>query len=323
MGFLLQPNLKNITAKWFYTQYTPKNPTIQRSNVGGSINYLRLFKPDVFFDFAIDLYNFVLYQSRFAYGFNARIEPVHTRDYYEPRTYDFTTFLLWPRNFSFGGFYSTDYRKKFAIDQRINYRIFDAEGRSSLNLDFLPRIRFSDKISLFGNIRMAFIKNEPGFVEKTLDPNPIAGIEDGDILMGSRDRFIFDNSFSFKYTFTNAMGITLRIRHYWDNVKHGQFGKLQEDGRLEYLAYSGKDNMNQPFFDRNVNIFNIDLQYSWRFAPGSDLIFVWKNEIFNNDDHYNRTYFENLGSLLNTSQGNSFSIRMLYYLDYLSVFSGK
>ena len=101
------------------------------------------------------------------------------------------------------------------------------------------------------------------------------------------------------------------------------FGTLKENGYLDFLDYSGKSNEGNPVFDRNVNIFNIDLQYNWRFAPGSDVIFVWKNQIFNNDKEFERDYFSNLGGLFESLQTNSFSVRFLYFLDYLQVFPRK
>lgn len=115
----------------------------------------------------------------------------------------------------------------------------------------------------------------------------------------------------------------VRIRHYWDKVRYQEFGALNNKGYPDLLRYNGINENGDALFDRNVNIFNVDLQYNWRFAPGSDFIFVWKNQIFNNDKEYQRDYFSNLGGLFDSLQTNSFSVRVLFFLDYLQVFPRK
>jgi hypothetical protein len=68
----------------------------------------------------------------------------------------------------------------------------------------------------------------------------------------------------------------------------------------------------------NVNFFNVDMVYTWQFAPGSFVNVVWKNSI----DEYNQTvtdsYFKNLGATVNAPQLNSLSLRVIYFLDYLA-----
>lgn len=115
----------------------------------------------------------------------------------------------------------------------------------------------------------------------------------------------------------------VRIRHYWDKVRYQEFGALNNKGYPDLLRYNGINENGDALFDRNVNIFNVDLQYNWRFAPGSDFIFVWKNQIFNNNKEYQRDYFSNLGGLFDSLQTNSFSVRVLFFLDYLQVFPRK
>ena len=100
-------------------------------------------------------------------------------------------------------------------------------------------------------------------------------------------------------------------------------GIRSDKGYLDLLRYNGINENGDALFNRNVNIFNVDLQYNWRFAPGSDIIFVWKNQILNNDKEYQRDYFSNLGGLFDSLQTNSFSVRVLYFLDYLQVFPRK
>jgi hypothetical protein len=323
MGFLLSPNEQFYYVEGGYTQYKPKNEKLQQIRINGSSVYSRLYNPNVFTDFNIELESFVLWKSRFALGLNTRLEPVDTYDYFEPRTKDFSRFMTWPTNYTIGGFVSSDYRKPFAYDVRLSYRHFNADQRQNTNIVIAPRFRISDKWSVFTNTALSIIDFEPGYVNKALSTQPILELGESDLLFGNRNRLIVENSITTRFIFNAIMGINMRIRHYWDKVRYQQFGKLDDNGIVDVFDYDGLDVKGDPIFDRNVNIFNIDLHYNWRFAPGSDVIFVWKNQIFNSDKQYERDYLANLGGLFESTQTNSFSVRVLYFLDYLYVFPRK
>ena len=322
MGFLMSPNEKFFYAEGAYTQYKPKNDDIQRYKIEANTSYGRLFKPDVFTDYAINVEGFMLWKTRYGVGINGRFEPFETYDYFEPRTENFSRALIWPSSYNIGGFVSSDYRKPFAYDVKINVRDFDAIGRNIVMTSIDPRIRFTDKLSVFTSTVITAIKREPGYVNKTLAQS-IEGVFEEDILMGVRDRLIVENSLTSKFTFNSVMNINVRIRHYWDKVRYQSFGILSEEGYVEEISFNGKNDSGDPIYDRNVNIFNVDLQYNWRFAPGSDIVIVWKNQIFNSDKNYERDYFKNLGGLFDSIQSNSFSVRVLYFLDYLYLFPRK
>lgn len=73
----------------------------------------------------------------------------------------------------------------------------------------------------------------------------------------------------------------------------------------------------------NYNAFNVDLTYSWEFAPGSELSVVWKNSIDTNNQNINFNYFDNLNRTLKSTQNNSLSLRILYYIDYQRIIKNK
>jgi hypothetical protein len=106
--------------------------------------------------------------------------------------------------------------------------------------------------------------------------------------------------------------MSLRARHYWSMAKYLEYYTLNSNGTLNRSDY----NQNH---DINFNAFTVDLQFVWYFAPGSELSVVWKNSINTQDQVVSDDYWNNLGNTLNSAQTNSFSIRMLYYLDYLSL----
>ncbi|MBK7879825.1 MAG: DUF5916 domain-containing protein [Saprospiraceae bacterium] len=323
LGFLFSPNENSILASVDHTQYKTADSKLQQVNVSGSSRYTSLYEPFVFSDFYLDLSTFILWKSRNAIGVNIRLEPIVTRDYFEPRTADFSKYLAWPVNYTFGGFFSSDYRKAFALDVNGSFRFFDAQGRSNYDFNFSPRMRFNDHFSLFADWGVNRNLKELGYVNKNFADQPVPEIQTEDILMGYRNRWIVDNSLGSRYIFNNKMGINLSIRHYWDQVIYHNFGILREDGNVQIIGYQGLDKTNKPIFDQNVNIFNIDLQYTWRFAPGSDIIIVWKNQIFKQDDAFNYRYFRNVFNLIDAPQSNSISVRIIYFMDYLKMFTQR
>jgi hypothetical protein len=58
---------------------------------------------------------------------------------------------------------------------------------------------------------------------------------------------------------------------------------------------------------------------TWRFAPGSDLIFVWKNAIYNEFQAEFHKYGRDLIELPQNPQSNGLSLKMLYWLDYATL----
>jgi hypothetical protein len=62
----------------------------------------------------------------------------------------------------------------------------------------------------------------------------------------------------------------------------------------------------------------MDLVYSWQFAPGSMMTIVWKKQIYNRNEDASISYGRNFLDVIALPQTNSFSIRLLYFLDYIS-----
>jgi hypothetical protein len=133
------------------------------------------------------------------------------------------------------------------------------------------------------------------------------------IIFSRRDLRTVENILSMKYSFTNRMGITLRARHYWSKVAPQQFYELNKYGDLVTPSVPFTKNVNQ-----NYNFFSTDMVYTWQFAQGSFINIVWKDisESFNRD--FERNYFKNFDKTINNPQANSFSVRVIYFLDYLT-----
>lgn len=315
LGFLFSPNERSFFGGVLFNQANAKG-ALQKYEYELSTSYGRLFKPNVFTDASISLRTFYLFKSRHAFGGNVRVRPVETYDYFEPRD-NFQSYLTVPSSWGMRPFYSSDYRRAIAGDIRFDFEKFSEDGRYKFRLEIDPRIRVNDRLSFFGNSAFETMKNDIGFVFQQRDPNPIAGVNDGEILMGVRDISIISNSIRGQYIFNNKQAISLRVRHYHSKVRHSAYGTLNSNGSLAFIDYEGADDTGYYYHDRNYNVFNIDMNYTWRFAPGSDIIVNWKNQIQGEDQEFEANYFNNLSGLGDKLQDNSFSLRVIYYLDYL------
>ena len=62
----------------------------------------------------------------------------------------------------------------------------------------------------------------------------------------------------------------------------------------------------------------MDLVYNWQFAQGSFFSIVWKDIAETFDRKFEKNYVKNLGNTVSGSQFNSLSVRVIYFLDYLT-----
>ncbi|MBL0104374.1 MAG: hypothetical protein IPP51_11835 [Bacteroidetes bacterium] len=202
---------------------------------------------------------------------------------------------------------SSDYRKPLAIDLSLNVSNFiDRFVSEGFNTSLGLRYRFNDHLTL------KFIN---GY---NFDPYNfgVADYSDPDnIIYGLRILHTYENILSGKYIFKNDMSLTLNARHYWTTGKYRLYYTLQNDGGLQANDTYGETNNN----DFNYNVFNIDLVYSWQFAPGSNLSIVYKNSIEDQISSVTHDIFSNLNRVVKLPQANSISIKLIYYLDYQSL----
>ncbi len=135
-----------------------------------------------------------------------------------------------------------------------------------------------------------------------------------EIIFSRYDRNTVETILDMKYTFTAKMGLNLRGRHYWSDRRNKSFFMLQDNGNL--TANPGSDFVNQHV---NYNVFNIDMVYSWQFAPGSELSVTYKDVAEDYETLNREGYGRNFGRVIGRPQNNSLSLKVLYYLDYLQL----
>jgi len=307
LGFIHNNNSRSIGAHMSYNTYKPFWK-IQKSWSNLGFDYSHLYFPDVFTSFGINIGGGATFRNYLTAGLWQYHQPIESYDYFEPRVEG--RFYTIPTNYNFGGFFSSDYRKKFALDGNINYRTYNETGRYRFNYFIEPRYRVNDYLSFeyeFGSIN--YIK-DVGY----------ATVDSVDIIFGKRNFITIINELSMDYIFTNRMGLSLRLRHYWSRVNYKDYFVLDENGYLATSNYSGIDTLGVPLNNENYNAFKIYVVYTWVFSPGSEIRLVWKNDIGKRDPNIINDYYRNLEDVFDFGlQTNNFSIKILYYLDYLSL----
>ncbi len=223
-------------------------------------------------------------------------------DFYEPRVY--------------GKFFKTKATARINIDWSSNDAKKVSWGGNAMlgggdvfkqtrgNFGLYAQIRFNAKFSINQFISYDYSNNDAGF----------AGILGGNnVYFSRRNLNTTENLLNFKYSFTNRMGMTWRIRHYFSKVQPLQFYSLNNDGKLETPLVPFTNNVNQ-----NYNFISGDMVYTWQFAQGSFINVVWKNIGDNFERSFEKNYFSNLSKTVNGDQATSFSLRVIYFLDYVT-----
>ncbi|OON69060.1 DUF5916 domain-containing protein [Hymenobacter sp. CRA2] len=326
LGILFGNN--NITQE-LYLSYNKYKPFWKVNNLytWAGVAHSMLYQPTQYQN--VNLYggwNTTFTKNFLSAGMNFDANPV-TRDYYEPRSRDVLGIDLgpyWvrvPANVNVGGFLSSDYRKKMAYDLNAGIRVYGQDNRLprprrlGIGWSLSPRYRVNNKLNFRYSLDWNYSHNQIGYVNGGMDSDEVLDQPFMDqIILGRRNVVTVSNVLQMAYTFTNRMSFTFRTRHYTSNVRYRDFARLDPAGAEELVDYRRNR-------DNTYNAFNIDAVYSWWFAPGSQVSIVWKNAGYTSLDAERATplYFDNLSNTVNTPHNNSVSIKILYYLDYLTV----
>ncbi len=238
--------------------------------------------------------------------------PAHQRDFFEPRTAPLGPYwLVLPPAVVVSGWVSTDYRRKWAVDLSAGYRATRQAGRYTYDVGFGPRYRFSNQFSVRHRADFKHAQHEVGYFGGPDADAPADAPYAGQVLLGARARTTVTNTLTATYIFTNRMSLTARGRHYVSAARYGRFFELRPGGEEVPTTYARNR-------DVTFNAVNLDVVFSWWFAPGSEVAVVWKDAIATTDRAERATplYFDNLSTTLNAPQNNSVSIKVLYFLDY-------
>jgi hypothetical protein len=301
MGFLLYNNDVVNLLNLYYLIMKPVWKLINNTTTF-TVRHTSLYKPDEFKSLSLSLQNQTTFTNFWNLYLQCGLVPLGYNDYYEPRVWGwvFKSPLAYTGTFRFG----TDSRKMFRYAEYFTFTNTPGNNNFDYSFEYIPRLRMSDHLQFSLDLYTEQNLNNYGWVETAVD-----SLKNTVIYFGRRDITTWNNIITATYIFNMKMSLSLRLRHYWSQARYLQYYTLNRDGHLDYSGYI-KNN------DIDFNAFSVDLQYTWYFAPGSEISVVWKNQITSQGTEIQGGYFNNLGNTLGSPQTNSFSIKVLYYLDY-------
>ncbi|MEI2738706.1 MAG: DUF5916 domain-containing protein [Chitinophagaceae bacterium] len=302
LGILTAPNELTYRVNVSYNQFKPTDKFIQYSySLENRLSYL--YKPYGYSRYDITGTGFWIFKNFWDVSVKAQLSPVPIHDYFELRTDG--RYLKYPLNYiaDFSG--STDSRKKLYVRFSGIFARAPKFDNTYYGGGLGFRFRFSNKFTLdlqmdghkeTNNVGYAFTRESNG--------EPIVGFRD------VKERI---NVLSGIYNFTPRLNLTLRARHYWNEVTYLSFHNVTNDGNLTNRSFINNRN-------DNVNIFNLDAFLTWDFRLGSRLIVGYKNWL--GDQEYvalssgKNSYLHNLGEVFDLRHGNELTVRFVYFLDY-------
>ena len=304
MGFLPYNNEAVNSLQLNWNVYTPVWK-IMRSVSQWQNTWSTLSQPSRFTLFSTLLANTTTFRNYWTSYVEGSWAPFGSNDYYEPRIWGWM--YERPSYYGFAAAIATDIRKRFRV--QVTGRISNCPENKNFGYlaTILPRFRFTEKFSVSLQLSYERDMNNYGYV--FTDNNPVTSPT---IYFGRRDIISFNNILNAQYIFNTRLSLSLRVRHYWSRAEYLEYYTLNRNGTLTNSTYTGNHNL-------NFNAFTADLQFVWYFAPGSEMTVVWKNAITTMDDRTVESYYTNLDNMFSSPQSNSFSVRVLYYLDYLYI----
>lgn len=270
-------NTFRINLNSYFEFYTPTNQ-IQSSNFNVNLNSTN--------------------KKNHYFGAGINFNPFKNYDYYEPRVAN--RYFVNPTNV--GGFlyFSSNYNNKFAIDFEPFITHVINENRYEAGVNISPRYRFSDKFSLVYSFNYFKLKNDIGWID----------FENSNIIFARRDRDTYTNSITSKFSISSEMNFNLSVRHYWSLAENNKINNLNEDGSLSpNTTYSGNRNS-------NFSTWNLDLSYSWWFAPGSQMSILYRNNASTFERQINKDFGSNFSNLFEDNLNHVLSVSVRYFIDY-------
>lgn len=135
-------------------------------------------------------------------------------------------------------------------------------------------------------------------------------------MFANRNVYKLSNVVNISYVINNKTSVNMRTRHYWSGAVNKDYYLLQNDGSLAGHSEYAENK------DLNYNALNVDLNFRWVFAPGSELCLAWKCASVSTKNDVNKNYWSNLKNSIN-EQANSLSVKVLYYIDSNRLFKSK
>lgn len=310
LGLARRNNYNNFNMGLSYEIFQP-TPIFNSYKISFRARHQRLYDPAVRVGETYDLNTFFVMPSRLAFGLNFDYDSSYS-DFFEPRAPG--RFVIFEDNLGSDFFISSDFRKKFAYDLSGRYTTFFENPRRRWSLNASPRYRFSDRFFVRISSEYSRRMNNVGYVAQT----------EREIYLGQRDITQVESTFRASYNFDPYKAINLSFRNFWSTVNYNdnKYFNLNMDGTLNPAEYD----LSQNDPNTNFNIWNLDLSFSWRFAPGSEAILLYRNQVFQQNEKSGLDYTTSLGELFAQPVQHTLSLRVVYFVDYAqlkSIFQSK
>lgn len=297
MGILFHGNEVSNFIGLKYFDFVPKGK-MNNADAYISLHQTSLYKPFAHQDFNINAGADVTFNNFWYWGTFFQTKPIKYYDYYEARTQG-VKFLRNPYVY-WQTYAGSDARKAFSVELSLGWGESPVPRDPYMEISVTPTLRIKDRIKLTYNVFMSNDWKNFGFA---------AFDEDGNPMIGARELYNVTNTLTAQYSVTPIMYVTFRARHYWSKALYTNHYNLDEEGQIHEREITQNTT-------RNFNTWNIDLVYNWQFAPGSNLIVTWKQNIGRVDDDMQGGYARNVVKTFETPQTNMLAVKVIYYLDY-------
>jgi hypothetical protein len=265
-----------------------------------SVEYHQLYDPREFTSLDIGIENRTQFKNKLTVGLETRLSPIERRDYFEPRNDGW--FVKLPPAYGMSAFYSPDYNKTFLVD--VMTELYYATDYDQFGYFFrlAPRYKVNNHLFMVLSASYSQNLNDLGYVTDSLSGPDLT------IIFGKRNIENITATLNVNYTINPKLSFSGRARYYFFKADYNQYYDLGRDGDLTPCSYT----VDEDFI---FNAFNIDVYFSWLFAPGSQLSLAWKNAIYTDGRLPSEGYFREFTNTLEAPASNLFSLKLLYYLD--------
>lgn len=301
LGFTGRNNFHEYYGYYGYRYLQPKGG-LNNLFLNFNLNFRRRLQPDLFRELNFNFNSSFTTKNFFSFGGGYETNFGGLNDIYEPRTEN--AYLSIPGYQDVWGWFSTDFRKKYALEFNADWYKYNEAARYDLYINGFNRYRFSDKFTISLNTNFSMFTNQHGFADR----------HNGLPIIGNRDRWNLTNRLESQYSINDRMICSLIFRHSYSNVEYSEYNNLLSNGNLQLaMDYIGNQ-------DTTFNTWNIDLRYSWWVNRGSQLTILYRNSISNFENEADLSFFnENFNRLFNQPILHQLSVRLDYFIDYNDV----
>ena len=316
LGILYNNNEISYVA---YVDYRILTPTKLFVNFYNNLylEYEQLYKPREYVNFNINYNQRHTFKNYLTWGFRTNFQPYNQNDFFEARSGLDNVFIR-SKNISGRTFFSSDYRKRIALDISFGGQVESLYDSKEIAFRLSPRFRVNDKLFIKYIFSTEKTSNNFGYHQLLIHNNN----SDLDIsVFAIRNLRFFTNVIESQFVINNKMSFDIKFRHHWQTVDNQSFHEISQEGfkQDQQLSYNQQEYSNDIYYNTSFNAWNIDLNFNYWFAPGSEISIVWKNSILTNGDKIENYFVDNLSALIENPQENSISLKLRYYLDYQSL----